>query len=175
MINNKIIESKILHQNYKSYDLEKVTKYVGSFQKTFFNEIVFTCERNPNIYFFDKNGFFKDELTTIDNTPMPEIIKDSNNSYFFSRDGSNYTNTGVFYNKKNIFVFSMITKLKGMIVIDQYSKETKEYIQSFKLNYNSLSTDNIGGIIIGKDRLIIRFELIYASFKFSRYFNENFY
>jgi hypothetical protein len=175
MNNNQVIESKILHTNKNSYDLEKVTMYVGLFQKTFNNNIVFTCERNPNIYFFNKDGFYEMELSTIDNTPMPKIIKDSNNIHFFSRESSKYTNSGVFVDKENIFVFSMASKFLDKIIIDQYSKHTKDYIQSFQLDYNGYNSSDIGGIIMCKDRLIIRFELNYASFKFSRYFDGNFY
>ena len=115
-----------------SYNLEMVTMYAGCFQKTDSNSIVYTCERNPNIFFFNENGVFEKGLSTKDNTPMPKIIKNSKNIYFYSRDGSRYTNSGVFMDKKNIFVFSMASKFKDKIIIDQYSKETRKYIQSLK-------------------------------------------
>jgi len=175
MLHNKIIESKIIQTDSVSYRLDTVTMYAGYFQKTVDKSLIYICERNPMIFLFNKNGVLDGDLKTKDNTPMPKIIKNSKNMYFFSRDGSTYTNSGVFTDKENLFVFSMASKLKDKIIIDQYSRKTKEYVQSFKLNYNNYNSNDIANVIIDKEKLILKFESNYASFKFSRYTDGNFY
>ena len=170
MVNNKIVKSKMLQTNNNSYKPEIVTMYAGIFQKTGKNSIVYTCEKNAKIFLFNGNGFFEKELTTKDNTPVPSVIKNSNNEYFYSRKGLQYTNSGVFMDNKNIFVFSMASTFIDKIIIDQYSLETMKYIQSFKLDYNNFNSNDIANVIIDNKKVIIRFEQGYASFKFSRYY-----
>lgn len=175
MLNNKIIESKIIQSDSASYRLDTITMYAGYFQKTADNSLIYTCERNPMIFIFNSKGVSYKEIMTKDNTPMPKIIKNSRNMYFFSHDGSTYTNSGVFTDNDNLFVFSMASKFRDKIIIDQYSKKTKKYVQSYKLSYNNYNSNDIANVIIDKDKLILKFESNYASFKFSRYTDGNFY
>jgi hypothetical protein len=174
LIDNTISESKIIETNTTSFRLDIVTMYAGCFQKTVDNSIIYTCERNPKIFMFDEFGIFYNVLITKDNTPMPEVIKDSNGYCTFSRK-SWFTNSGVFLDKENIFVFSLVSKIQDKIIIDQYSKKTNDYIQSFKLDYNNFNASDIFSVVMCKNGITIKFESNYASFKFSRYNDGNFY
>ena len=174
-VNGEVSISKLLYTNKESFKPEITLKYAGRFQKIANHKYAYTCEDNSKIFFFDENGDFDNEFITKDNTPLPNTIKDSEGNCYFSRDGSKYTNSGVLIDKENIFVFSMATAIKDKIIIDQYSKITQKYIQSFKLNYKNHCSMDIENIHIENNKILLEFESNYASFKFSRYNDEIFY
>lgn len=166
--NNSIIESKVLHANKKSYSPEFIVMNSGFFQKLGDSSIAFTCDKNSQIFLFNENGVFVKMFNTKDNTPMPKVIKKSD-SYFYSHAGLNFSNSGLFVNKDNLFVFSMASKYSDKIIIDQYSKSTLRYIQSYKLDYKSNNSSKIDNVFIDKNKIILKFKFNYASFTFSRY------
>lgn len=175
MLTNKITPSKVLNLDSEKFNPEIIAMHSGVFQRLNDNSISYTCDKNPNVFLFNTFGLFVNELITNDDTPMPKIIKNSNGDCYFSRDGLGSTNSGIFINKKNIFVFSMASNFKDKIIIDQYSKANNKYIQSFKLNYKNRCNTNIVNIFIEDNLIVLKFKSNYASFKFSRYNDENFY
>ncbi len=175
MLTGKIIPSNVLKVDAENYNPEIITMHSGVFQKLNDNSISYTCDKNPKVFLFSSNGFFEKQLITNDNTPMPKIIKKSNGDCYFSRDGLGSTNSGIFTNKKNIFVFSMASQYKDKIVIDQYSKVNNNYIQSFKLHYKDHCNTDIVNVFIENNLIVLKFKSNYASFKFSRYNDEIFY
>lgn len=172
---NEITTSKLLYDKNESFKPEIVMKYAGDFQKTTSDSYAYTCEDNSKIYLFNENGVFKKEFNTKDKTPLPNTFKDSHGNCYFSRNGSKYTNSGILIDRKSLFVFSMASPIKDKIIIDQYSKTTQKYIQSFKLNYKNHSSLDIENIYLNNGKIILKFESGYASFKFSRYNDGNFY
>uniref|UniRef100_UPI003750E524 hypothetical protein n=1 Tax=Flavobacterium sp. TaxID=239 RepID=UPI003750E524 len=169
ILENKILDSKILQTNAKSYKPETVVEHCGYFQKAEINSISYTCDKNSKIFIFNGKGLFLNELNTNDNTSLPKVIKNANNECYYSRAGLKFTNAGLFMADNNIYVFSMASKEKDKIIIDQYSKLNMKYIQSFKLNYNNYCSSDIVNVYIKQDMIILKFETNYASFKFSRY------
>ncbi|WP_395051964.1 hypothetical protein [Flavobacterium sp.] len=166
--NNKIEEIKILKYSENVFNPEVRLMYSGIFQNVENNIITYTCDKNCKIFMFNDNGTLVNELKTNDNTQIPKVIKKAD-SYFYSRDGLNLTNSGVFSNKKNLFVFSMASQYDNIIIIDQYSKLNLKYIQSFKLDYNNHNTSDIMNIYINNNQIILKFDSSYASFIFSRF------
>lgn len=175
LVNNGITIKKLLYTNNESFKPEIALKYSGHFQKTLSNNYAYTCEDNSKIFLFNKDGIFEKEFNTKDNTQLPNTFKDAAGNCYFSRNGSQYTNSGVLIDNKNMFVFAMTSPIKNKIIIDQYSKLTGKYIQSFKLNYKNYHSLNIQDIYIENDKILLTFESNYASFKFSRYNDGNFY
>lgn len=162
----KITEIRIIETNNHSFNPKKELEFSGFFQKIEDDIISFTCDKNANIFLFDKKGNFKKKLVTKDNTPLPKVIINSKKDMFYSRNGLHFSNQGIFSDKNYIYVFSMATNSKEFIVIDQYSKENSSYIKSYKLYYKKLFTNYIQTIIKYNNNLILKFENNYASFKF---------
>jgi hypothetical protein len=166
---NSIDDVKILKKSNKSFNPDIITMNSGFFQRINSNNISYTCDKNSKIFLFDDKGIFQDLINTKDNTPAPKVIKNEKGDCFYSRDGLRFSNSGIFMDNKNIFVFSNATTFKDKIIIDQYSKYTKEYIKSYKLDYKGYTSNDIANVYVFKDRIILKFYSKYASFKFSKY------
>lgn len=168
MTNNKIKEVKILKYSKNDVKPEIRLIYSGCFQNLERDLISYTCDKNSKIFIFNENGILVNDLKTNDNTQFPKVIMKDNN-YFYSREGLNITNSGIFSNKKNLFIFSMASPHVDKIIIDQYSKLNFKYIQSFILDYNNHNTSDIMNIYINNNQIILKFDSNYASFTFSRF------
>jgi hypothetical protein len=172
-----IITSKVL-QNSRITSMPKNSLvYTGCFTTSYDKSVIsYCCDKYSKIYFFDSNGNYIKELITKDNVPLPKILKNQEGNSFYSRGGTWTTNLGMFIKNDGVFVFSGRSKkentiIKGgsKIIIDQYSYNTLQYVQSFKIDYNNLNSRNITNVFIAKDKIVVGFEFYYASFIFSKY------
>lgn len=167
---SQVFTSQILEKTNHTSMPKNGLVYSGKFNNSFDKQLLFyCCDKYSKIYFFDKNGIFKKELVTNDHTPLPKILTNKKGDTFYGRGGTFTSNMGMFMRDDKIFVFSSRLNDKSDIVIDEYSYSTLEYTRSFKLKFNNLSAQDIGNVIIDKERIILVFEFYYASFIFSRY------
>jgi hypothetical protein len=164
--NKNIKQSKGLETNSIDSFLENSLRYIGKF-KSFLgkNIIVYYCEKYSKIYFFDNAGLFIKELETSDKVPLPKIAKNNEGNSFYSRDGTWYSNLGVFMKDDSVFVFSGAVEDKYNFTIDEYSWGTLQYVESYNLSYNNMNSNSIYNFNLDNNRLIICFDYNYASFK----------
>ncbi len=167
--NNTYLYSKIIQTNDYSICPENALMYSGTFtynSDTPNNIISYCCDKYSSIYFFDENGYFIKELKTKENLPLPQILKNSKGDSFYGRSGTWSSNSGMFMNENEIFVFSTRSDFFTKIIIDQYSFKTLEYKNSFKLIYNKSNSNSIRNVYKLKNKILIGFEFNYASFIF---------
>ncbi len=155
--------SKKIETNNKSRILVNSLKYTGNFSKQG-DQIIFCCEKYSKIYFFDNDGALLKELRTADETDLPNIITDNKGYNFYSQDGTWDTNMSAFINNNKVYVFSASGIGFGTIIIDEYSYDDLNYIQSYRLDYNNQVSYNVRNVYRNKNQIIIAFELFYASF-----------
>jgi hypothetical protein len=165
----KIEIIKDVKKDLKTSIDEIFLKHFGYFQNFENNEIAYSSGCSSKIFLFKKQGIFNKVIVTKDQAPPSKVLKDTGNNIVYSKDGYTNTNAGLFMDNKSIYIFSMVSKIKDQIVIDQYSKSTLKYIKSFKLNYNNYNSGNVSKVFIKKNRVILQFEFCYASFIFSRH------
>lgn len=166
----EIIKSKTIEKNINTIVPINQLRYSGKFNSSYEKtKIYFYCDKYSKIYFFDINGLFTKELSTNENVPLPKITTTKQGASFYTQGATWYTNMGVFFKENKIFVLSAASKIKKSIVIDEYSYKTLKYKQSFKLNYNNMTSGSIRNIFIDNNRIVICFDFYYASFIFSRY------
>jgi len=151
---NKILSSKEIQHNSKTKKIENILIYSGNFTSSN-NYITYTCNNNPYIYIFDKNGKYIKTLITSDKTPLPELISDEQGIYY-KRDKTFNTNNCSFIRDKILYVFSSRTN-KNFIVIDAYSIDNNQYLRSYKLNYNNHISTDINHIAVIRDKLYLFF------------------
>ena len=94
-----------------------------------------------------------------------KIAENNQGNNFYSRDGTWYSNMGMFIKNKSVYVFSAATEDKNYFTIDEYSYNNLNYIQSYKLDYKGMNSNNIMSLQEAKNELIICFDYNYASFK----------
>jgi len=166
----KIKLSKLLENDKTSSVPKNALIYSGKFAK-FQNEkiISYYCDKFSKIYFFNNNGKYLKELTTLDETPKPIITKNQQGFSFYSRKGAWNTNMGMFLKEGKIFVLSASNENYSDIIIDEYLLSDLKYIQSYKINYNNQSTYNVRNVFSTKNSIIIGFEYDYASFIFAKH------
>ena len=156
---------KHLETNKIDTFLPNSLKYIGKFLYNENNIISYCCEKYSKIYFFNDKGIFLKELQTNDKVPLPKIAENNQGNNFYSRDGTWYSNMGMFINNNSVFVFSAASDDKDYISIDEYSYSKMDYIQSYKLNYKNMNSNNIMNACQYKNNMIICFDYNYASFK----------
>ena len=161
--------SHILKTTKESLKNELLTMYSGSFQKLNNEFISYTCDKMSTIFLFKNKGVFESKFITNDKTLPPKIIRNLKGDCYYSNDGLKNTNVGIFTNKKNVFVFAMTSPISDKIIIDQYSRITFRYVQSFLINYKNFCSNDIQNVFIENDNIILKLNFNYASFKFSRY------
>ena len=167
--NNTYLCSKILETNSYSICPENALMYSGTFSYNMDtpNKIIsYCCDKYSSIYFFDCNGNFTKELNTKENVPLPQILRNTKGDSFYGRSGTWSTNSGMFMNDDDIYVFSTRSDFFTKIIIDQYSYKTLEYKNSFKLIYNKSNSNSIRNVYKLKNKILIGFEFNYASFIF---------
>jgi hypothetical protein len=169
-VTDQIVPTKIVETSTHTSVPKMALSYSGKFSTFRNNKITcYYCDKYSKIYFFNSDGFFIKELTSADNTPLPNIIENKEGYSFYSRKGTWNSNMGVFMQNNNFFVLSASGKEFNTLIIDEYSYGDLKYIKSYKLNYNNQNSFNVREVFADHDKIIIGFEFYYASFIFSRY------
>lgn len=115
--------------------------YNGTFQKNN-NYLVYMCEVRSLIYIFDLNGNYVNTIKTKDNIPNP-VISLFNDTYVYTRGNTFNSSKGTFVENDYIYVLSYRSTNKENVIIDKYSIEGGNYIDSFMIPELSCGNSDI--------------------------------
>lgn len=159
---------KISSSDYMCF-LENSLKYTGEFTNSFTDDIIsYTCDKNSNVYIFDKNGNFISKIETNDKVPLPKILTNSAGDSFYARGKTWNTNAAGFIKNGFLYVFSCRDEERNNLVVDKYSLNTNKYEQSYMIKCDGYSSRDITNLFVNDKQIILSFTSGYASLKFSR-------
>lgn len=161
---------KIIEENSTTKFPQSYLQYSGDFNSHEKEQcLTYTCDKYSKVYFFNDDGSYLKEFSTIDNSQIPEIITNQEGFNYYSRKNTYNTNEGLFIKNNDVFILSTYNEFYSKIIIDVYDLNSLKYKKSLKFNLDHFASKNIRNILFKNDKLIIALDHNYASFIFSRY------
>jgi hypothetical protein len=159
----------ILESNATSNAPQNQLRYSGRFVlDADTKQVTYYCDKFSKIYSTDHNGHNFRAFTTKDHAPLPQIVTNLRNNFYYKRGATWGTNHALFSSANNYYIFSSRSPVKDSLVIDVYSKHNFDYLSSFSVFYKGKRSADIDYVCFNHKQLTIVFDDSLASFIYSR-------